>query len=63
MSERHQTLSITKKHGGGYTYTLHYSFLFRVVWMVIALTALMAVTICTYQGTENLIGWVSQWGI
>ena len=61
MSLTHQTSNLTNEPRGGYT--LRYSFLFRVVWMVIALTALMAVTICTYQGTENLIGWVSQWGI
>ena len=63
MSLTHQTSNLTNEHGGGYTHTLRYSFLFRVVWMLIALTALMAVTIGTYQGTENLIGWVSQWGI
>ena len=63
MSLTHQTSNLTNEHGGGYTHTLRYSFLFRVVWMVIALTALMAVTICTYQGTENLIGWISQLGI
>jgi len=59
----HQTPILTKQKAGGYTHTLRYSFLFRVVWMLIALTALMAVTICTYQGTENLIYWVSQWGM
>ena len=63
MSLRHQTSILTKQKVGGHTRALRYSFLWRVAWMVIALTALMAVTICTYQGTENLIGWVSQWGI
>ena len=63
MSPTHQTSTLTNEHREGYTHTLRYSFLFRVVWMVIALTALMAVTICTYQGTENLIGWLSQWSI
>ena len=60
MSLTHQTSTLTNEHRGGYTHTLRHSFLFRAVWMVIALTALMAVTICTYQGTENLIGWVNQ---
>ena len=63
MTLTHQTSNLTKHNRGGYTHTLRYSFLFRVVWMVIALVALMAVTIGTYQGTENLIGWVSQWSI
>ena len=63
MNLRHQRSILTNEHRGGYTHTLRHSFLFRVVWMVIALTALMAVTICTYQGTENLIGWLSQWSI
>jgi hypothetical protein len=63
MNLSHQRSNLTNEHRGGYTHTLRYSFLFRVVWMVIALTALLAVTICTYQGTENLIGWVSQWSI
>jgi len=63
MSERRQTSNVTNETIGGYTHTLRHSFLFRVAWVVIALTALMAVTICTYQGTENLIGWVSQWNI
>ena len=61
MSLTHQRSNLTNEDREGYT--LRHSFLFRVVWMVIALIALMAVTICTYQGTENLIGWVSQWGI
>jgi hypothetical protein len=58
-----QTSNLTNEHRGGTPMPLRYSFLFRVVWMLIALTALMAVTICTYQGTENLIGWLSQWSI
>ena len=60
MTLRHQTSNLTKYHRAGHTHALRYSFLWRVVWMVIALTALMAVTISTYQGTENLIGWVNQ---
>ena len=60
MSLTRQTLHVTKHNGGGYIYTLRYSFLFRVVWIAIALIALMAVTICTYQGTENLIASLSQ---
>ena len=64
MSLTHQTSNLTKYSRVRYAMRyLHYSFLFRVMWMVIALAALMAVTIGTYQGTENLIGWVSQWGI
>jgi len=63
MNLRRQMSNLTKELPGGYTHTLRHSFLFRVAWMVIALIALMAVTICTYQGTENLIGWVSQLGI
>jgi len=63
MILRHQTSNVTNETMGGYTHTPRYSFLFRVAWMLVALTALMAVTICTYQGTENLIGWVSQWGV
>jgi len=52
---RRQTSTTPNETIGGYTHTLRYSFFFRVAWMLIALTALMAVTICTYQGTENLI--------
>ena len=63
MSLSRQTLNLTKELPRGYTHTLRYSFFARVLWIVIALTALMAVTICTYQGTENLIGWLSQWSI
>jgi len=63
MILRRQTSTTPNETMGGYTHTLRYSFSLRVAWMVIALVALMAVTICTYQGTENLIGWVSQWGI
>ena len=61
--KRGQTSTPTNEHREGYTHTLRHSFLFRVVWMVIALTALMAVTIYTYQGTENLIEWYFQWSI
>ena len=63
MNLRHQRSILTNEHRGGYAHTLRHSFLFRVAWIAISLTALMAVTICTYQGTENLIGWVSQWSI
>jgi len=63
MILKRQTSNLTNKTMGGYTHTLRHSFLFRVVWMVISLIALMAVTIFTYQGTENLIEWVSQWRI
>jgi len=55
---RRQTSTTTKKTMGGYTHTLRYSFFARVAWIVISMIALMAVTICTYQGTENLIAWV-----
>ena len=63
MSLRHQTSTLTNEHRGGYTHTLCHSFSFRVVCMVIALTAIMAVTIGTYQGTENLIGFLNKGGI
>ena len=63
MILRHQTSNLTKYYRGGYTHTLRYSFFARVAYMCILFTAIMAVTISTYQGTENLIGWVSQWGI
>jgi len=63
MRLRHQTSNLTKQKRGGYTHTLRYSFFFRVLWIVIALTALMAVTIGTYQGTENLIGFLNKGGI
>jgi len=63
MILRRQTSTTPNETMGGYTHTLHHSFLFRLIWVLIAFTALGAVTICTYQGTENLIGWVSQWGI
>jgi hypothetical protein len=63
MSLRHQTSILTKEYRGGYTHTLRHSFFFRVLYMCIVLIALMAVTISSYQGTENLIGWVSQLGI
>jgi len=63
MSLRHRTSILTKQKMGGYTHTLRYSFFARVAWILISLIALMAVTICTYQGTENLIGLVSQWGV
>ena len=57
MSLTHQTSTLTKKHTGGYTHTLHRSFFVRVLYMCIVLIALMAVTISTYQGTENLLDW------
>ena len=63
MILRRQTSNLTNETMGGYTHTLRYSFLWRVVWMVIALAALMAVTISTYQGTENLMYFLNQWGI
>lgn len=63
MSLRHQTSNLTNEHRGGLPHALRYSLLFRVLYIWIVLVALMAVTICTYQGTENLIGWVSQLGI
>ena len=62
MTLTHQTSNLTKHYRVGHTHALRYSFLWRVVWMVIALTALMAVTICTYQGTENLMYFLNQWG-
>jgi len=58
MILRHQTSRLTKQKIGGYTHTLRYSFFARVAWITISIVALMAVTICTYQGTENLIAWV-----
>ena len=63
MSLRHQTSTPTNKQGGGYTHTLRYSFLFRVVCMCVALVVLMVLTIDTYQGTENLIGFLNKGGI
>ena len=60
MSLSRQISNLTRELPGGYTHTLRYSFFAHVLWIVIALIALMAVTICTYQGTENLIGWVNQ---
>ena len=63
MSLSRQTSNLTNEHREGLAHTLRHSFLFRVVWIVIALAALMAVTICTYQGTENLIEWYFQWSI
>jgi len=63
MSLRHQRSNLTNETMGGYTHTPRHSFLFRVAWMAIVSIALMAVTICTYQGTESLIGWVNQWSI
>jgi len=58
MILRRQRSNLTNETMGGYTHTLRYSFLFRVAWIVISMIALMAVTICTYQGTENLIAWI-----
>ena len=55
MSLRHQTSNLTKQKRGGLPHTLQYNFYVRVAWMCIALIALMAVTIGTYQGTENLM--------
>ena len=63
MSLKHQTSDLTKQKRGGYIHTLRYNFYVRVAWMCIALIALMAVTICTYQGTENLMYCLNQWGI
>ena len=45
------------------THTLRYSFFARVAYMCVLFTMILAVTIGTYQGTENLMGWVGQWGI
>ena len=61
MSLRHQTSTLTKQKRGGCIHTLQYNFYVRVAWMCIALIALMAVTIGTYQGTENLIDLLPQW--
>ena len=63
MSLKRQTSILTNEHRGGLHHALRYSLLFRVLYIWIALVALMAVTISTYQGTENLIGWVSQCSI
>ena len=61
MSERRQTSNLTKQKRGGVLHTLQYNFYVRVAWMCIALIALMAVTIGTYQGTESLIDLLPQW--
>jgi len=58
MILRPQTSTTTNETMGGYTHTLRHSFLFRVVWIMLSMVALAAVTICTYQGTENVIAWV-----
>ena len=58
MSLRHQTSTPTKQKRGGLLHTLRYNFYVRVAWMCIALIALMAVTIGTYQGTENLMAFL-----
>ena len=63
MSLSRQTPTLTKHYRGGVLHTLRYSFFVRVLWIVIVLIALMAVTIGTYQGTENLIEWYFQWSI
>ena len=63
MSLSRQISNLTKELPGGYTHTLRYTFFARVAWIVVALIALIAVTICTYQGTENLMYWVNQWSI
>ena len=63
MSLRHQTSNLTKHNRGGLLHTLQYNFYVRVAWMCIALIALMAVTIGTYQGTENLIDILNIWRI
>ena len=61
MSLRHQTSHLTKHNRGGLLHTLRYNFYVRVAWICIALIALMAVTIGTYQGTESLIDLLPQW--
>ena len=63
MNERHQTSTLTKQHVGGCTHTLRYSFFVRVLCMCVALVGLMVLTIGTYQGTENLIGFLNKGGI
>ena len=63
MSLTHQISNLTKELPGRHTHTLRYSFFARVAWIAVALIALVAVTICTYQGTENLMYWVNQWSI
>ena len=63
MILRYQTSTLTKQKRGGVLHTLQYNFYARVGWMCIALIALMAVTIVSYQGTENLIGFLNKGGI
>ena len=55
MTLTYHTSILTKQKRGGVLHTLQYNFYVRVAWMCIALIALMAVTIGTYQGTESLI--------
>ena len=61
MSLRHQITILTKQKRGGWVHTLRYNFWMRVAWICITLWALMAVTIVSYQGTENLMYCLSQY--
>jgi len=61
MIEKHQTSRLTKHGRGGVWHAIRYSFLARLMWIVIALTVLMVLTIGTYQGTETLMYTFDQW--
>ena len=63
MNERHQTSRLTKHGGGGMWHTIRYSFLARLVLLIVFLTVLTTCALNSDQGTENLIGFLNIRGI